>query len=136
VTSRRRAHHLGEPGEAWKHPPAKIEPLNGPPEPPDVRVGERTKTHRAHVAAQDIDELRQFVKAGRAQHPADAGDPFTGHRAEFQDRERPPGPAQAHLAEQDRMAVLGKNAGAMTAIPAKKPGDRRTPRRHRRVVLR
>ena len=36
--------------------------------------GMRTRADQRHVAAQDVDKLRQFVNAGGAQHPAKGSD--------------------------------------------------------------
>ena len=38
-----------------------------------IRQG-RARTNQTHLAAQDIEQLRQFINAGFAQKPADAGD--------------------------------------------------------------
>src|SRR4029079_16079640 len=35
----------------------------------------RPRTHEAHVAEQDVEELRQLVEAGAAQEPAESRDP-------------------------------------------------------------
>src|ERR1700733_5742861 len=58
------------------------------------------RAHQAHVACEDIPQLRQFVETGRTQKPAQAGDARAirqrlssrittiRHRAELQDMER------------------------------------------------
>ena len=76
--------------------------------------GVRARTHQRHLAGQDVEKLRQLVKAGGAQEAADAGD--TGiapgrlrdvcavfqhmHAAEFVDAEKLAVLAGAALAEQ------------------------------------
>src|SRR5439155_26268171 len=67
---------------------------------------QRERSYAALVSAQNVDELRELVEARLAQQPADPRDPAVPHRAELQDGERPPPPADALLAEQNRPSIF------------------------------
>ncbi len=70
--------------------------------------------HDAHVAAQDVDQLREFVELGGAQHATDRGDSLVsvarderargavGHGSEFQEREDPKVTPDPFLPEENR----------------------------------
>jgi len=89
---------------------------------------ERTGAHDAHLAAEDVDELRELVQAGLAEESAQRGHPgvvlhleqdaagglvlplqlaelllgVDDHRPELEDPEQPAAMAAAELAEEDR----------------------------------
>ena len=86
--------------------PAEITVARRPPETDDVRFGQRARAHRTQIAAQDVDELRELVEAGRPEHAADAGDPPVAHRSKLQDLERPARAADPDLPEDNRSAIL------------------------------
>ena len=100
---------LGQPGDARTY----VEPaafVRGVPE--VVLPQQRPRADDAHVAAQDVDQLRDLVQAQRAQQPAQPGEPpvvgkqvaeavaAVGHRTELQHRERPAEHPGALLTEQ------------------------------------
>src|SRR5437762_78678 len=63
---------LPEAGDAW----SQVEP--SPPPAGDLLVesrGHRPRPHEAHVAADDVPELRQLVEAGAPEDPAYLRDP-------------------------------------------------------------
>ena len=62
--------------------------------------------HRAQFAAQDVDELRQFVESGRAQSAPDPIDAPVAHGAKLADGEGTTSAAETLLAEQHRPPVL------------------------------
>src|SRR5207247_3315985 len=72
----------------------------------DVGFGEGTGADRAHVTAQHVDELRQLVETGGAEHAPDACDTAVSHRAEFEDCERPSFFAEAYLSKEKRRPIL------------------------------
>ena len=107
----------------------------------------RPRADDRHVAAQDVDQLRQLVDARPAQHPADARHARVGlelehrvrelveadelreprlgvshHRAELEHLERPRPLAAAGLAEEDRQAGIEQD---------REPGEQEERKRHR-----
>ena len=67
------ADHLREAGQARKHSPTKIVARAVPAESPDVRLGERPRADGTHLAAQDVEELREQVPSRIAGSSASAG---------------------------------------------------------------
>ena len=57
--------------DSRRHLPAQIEGRRLPADTPDVGGGQRPRAHQRHVAAQDVDQLRQLVDAEVPQHRAD-----------------------------------------------------------------
>ena len=65
------AEHLPEAG----HPGLQVEAAAGPAVDVVVLLGDqRPRADQAHLAAEDVDQLRQLVERAAAQEPADPGD--------------------------------------------------------------
>src|SRR6516165_4921087 len=75
----------------------------------------RPRAHEAHLATEDIEELRQLVETPRSKHPANPGDTrvdapgdrgvlvgIHAHRSKLVELERPPLPTDTDLREEDR----------------------------------
>jgi hypothetical protein len=75
----------------------------------DIARRERTWADRAHLAFQNIDELRDLVESGRPQHSADAGRASVSHRPDLEDGEESAVVPETLLAEQDGAAVLDED---------------------------
>jgi hypothetical protein len=104
-----RPHQLRETGEPGPYGPAEIESRCVPAKPRNVGGRQRPRAHGAHLAAQDVDELRNLVEAGRAQQPADARHAPVAHRAELQHLKRAAPEAHALLAKQHRPPIVGND---------------------------
>src|SRR4030095_12817444 len=63
------------------------------------------------LAAENVDELRHFIEAGRAHDPADARDPAVAHRSEFQNAKGPEPAAAAVLSKEHRPSVVHDDGG-------------------------
>ena len=103
--------HLREPSETGQHAPAEIVSRCRPTESRDIGRSQRARSDSAHVAAEDVDELRKLIETGRAQDAADPRDSAISHRAELEDGKRSPIAAEALLAEQNRPPVLEDDGG-------------------------
>jgi hypothetical protein len=79
---------LRQPREPGAARPAKVELGPAPAETGDVVGCKRPRPDRAHVAAKNIDELRQLIEARGAEQPSHPCDPAGAHRSELQDVER------------------------------------------------
>src|SRR4029077_1479400 len=92
----------------------------------DFAGPQRPRSDETHVAAQDVDELRQFVHRRSAEHAADARNSWIvfcrlhwaahqlrvrSHRPNFQRPEPAPAPADTILRKEDRTAVLELDGG-------------------------
>ena len=104
-------HDLREPRQAWRDAPSEVVARRQPSEPRHIRPGQRPRTDGAHVAPEDVHELRQLVEAGRAKEPSHARDMAVAHGAEFQNGEEPPIAAVARLTEEDRAAIFDQDRG-------------------------
>ena len=69
-------------------------------------MGQRARADGAHLAAQDVDELRQLVEPRRSQDAAGARDAAVAHRSKLQDREAAPASTEPLLTEKERKAIV------------------------------
>ena len=120
------ARELGKASEAGAARPAEVDVRSVPTEAGDIVRGQRPRTDRAHLAAKNVDELRQLVEAGGTKQTPHPRDPPVAHRSEFENVERPPAVADALLPEQDGAAVVDQHGG----------GDHRHHRRKYRQACR
>jgi hypothetical protein len=103
---RPRAHELSQSRQSRPDLPAEVDFPAGPAEAIHVHQRERPRSHAAHLAAQNVDELWQFVETRRAQHASDTRHAAVPHRAEFEDGKRPAPVTQTRLGEEDWRAVV------------------------------
>src|SRR4051812_28411032 len=97
--------NLGGSGEARPAGPAEGGSIARPAKTPHVGLGERPRTDGAHLARQDIEELRDLVEPGCAKQRADARRPTVAHRPDLENGKRTPPIPEARLAKQHRAAI-------------------------------
>jgi hypothetical protein len=69
IVIRSSSDELSQPREPGATRPAKVESGSAPAETGDVVRGERPWPDRAHVAAKNVDELRQLIEACGTEQP-------------------------------------------------------------------
>jgi hypothetical protein len=97
---------LRQPREPWAARPAKVELGSAPAESGDVVGGERPRPDGAHVAAKNVEELRQLIEACGAEQPSHPRDPAGAHRSELQDVKRSALVPEAFLPKDHRPTVI------------------------------
>jgi hypothetical protein len=100
---------LCETDDARPEAPTQIVRGTAPTEPRDVVRRQGAGPDEAHVAAQDVRELRQLVQARRPKPSTDACDFAVAHGTKFVDPEWPAVPSDTRLQEQDGAAVVEQN---------------------------
>jgi hypothetical protein len=102
---------LREAGDARLHAPAQSVGVVVPAEALDVGPGQRPRADQAHVTAQHVEQLGDFVGAGRTQAPTDARKRRAAHRTKLVDSKRCPVSADPRLGEQHGSAVVEHDRG-------------------------
>ena len=100
---------LRQPREPGAARPAKVELGPAPAETGDVVGCQRPRPDRAHVAAKNIDELRQLIEARGAEQPSHPRDPAGAHRSELQDVERAAPVPDPFLPKDHRPTVIDQH---------------------------
>src|SRR6185503_2171018 len=102
---------LGEAGEAGRERPARRGVIVEPAVAQRVLARHRSRPDGAEIAAQDVEELRQLVEAGRAQQPSRARHALVAHGAELEDLERLLQTPEPPLPEEQRPSVIEEDGG-------------------------
>jgi len=117
------AEQLREPRESGTALPPEIEPIATPSQPHHIVRRQRPWTHCAHLAAEDVDELRHLVEAGRAEEASDARDATVAHRSELQDVESATFVPDALLTKEYRRPIVDERRQSNERHHGRKDGE-------------